>query len=139
MVQHSVASSRADGAINRVVMNGKGGYLGYSSVHMSYLEDGWIALTGDNEEENNGWKLLSEFTLEPGTYTLTGLKGLQKNTVALQLHIIDDSGSYRYLYQFDEDVQFIVVREVAATLHVRVYPKIEGMNIKLRPAVYRDE
>ena len=46
-------------------MNGKTGYLGYSSVRLSYLKDGWINLTGDNIEASNGWKLLSTFKLEP--------------------------------------------------------------------------
>lgn len=72
--------------------NGKPGYLGYSSVHLSYLEDGWISLVGDNVEESNGWKLLSTFTLETGSYTLTGMRGQDENTVALQLHIEDETG-----------------------------------------------
>ena len=57
MVQYSIASAREDGTPNRVVMNGKPGYLGYSSVHLSYLKDGWISLVGDNVEESSGWKL----------------------------------------------------------------------------------
>lgn len=139
MVEFATASSREDGAPNRVVMNGKDGYLGYSSVRLSYLKDGWISLEGDNEEESSGWKLISTFTLEPGTYTLTGVKGQEEDTVALQLHIEDETGFYRYLYQYDEDVTFIVERSVEATLHVRVYPETVGVNIPARPAVYRDE
>ena len=139
MVQYSTVSGRADGALNRVVMNGDGGYLGYSSVRLSYLEDGWIALIGDNEEEYDGWKLIAHFPLEPGSYTLTGMRGQQVNTVALQLYVEDDTEKHYYLYQHDEDVRFIVERKSTATLHARVYPKILGVNIKVRPAVYRDE
>ncbi len=139
MIEYSLASVREDGAPNRVVMIGKQGYLGYSSVHLSYLKDGWISLVGDNAEESNGWKLLSTFTLEPGAYTLTGMKGQDENTLALQLHIEDDTGFYRYIYQYDEDVSFTIDRPVEATLHVRVYPETEGINVKARPAVYRDE
>ena len=67
------------------------------------------------------------------------MKGQEEDTVALQLHIEDETGFYRYLYQYDEDVTFIVERSVEATLHVRVYPETVGVNIPARPAVYRDE
>ena len=87
-------------------MNGKPGYIGPSSVQLSYLKDGWISLAGDNVEENNGWKLLSTFTLESGLYTLTGLKEQDENTIALQLRVEDDTGFYRYIYQYDKDVSF---------------------------------
>lgn len=139
MVQYSIASARDDGTPNRVVMNGKEGMLGYSYVKLQYLEDGWIRLSGNNSDDINGWKLLSTFTLEPSTYTLTGMQGQKENTVALQLRIEDDTGFHRYLYQYDEDVQFTVDREVEATLHARLYPNVGRINIKARPAVYRDE
>lgn len=139
MVQYSIASAREDGAPNRVVMIGKSGYLGYSSVHLSYLEDGWISLVGDNVEESNGWKLLSEFTLEPGKSTLTGIKGQDEKAIALQLHIEDDTGFYKYFYEYDEDVRFSIERPSEAVLHVRVYPEVEGINVKARPAVYKDD
>ena len=139
MVQYSIASAREDGEPNRVIMNGKPGYLGCSSVHLFYLKDGWISLVGDNVEESSGWKLLSAFTLAPGVYTLTGMEGQHENTIALQLRIEDDTGYHHYFYQYDEDVSFIIERPVDATLHVRVYPETEGIDVNVRPAVYRDE
>ena len=139
MVQYSIASAHEDGTPNRVVMNGRPGYLGYSSVHLFYLKDGWISLIGYNVEESSGWKLLSTFTLEPGKYTLTGMKGQHENTIALQLRIEDDTGYHHYFYQYDEDVSFTIERETDAVLHVRVYPKVEEIDAQVRPAVYRDE
>ncbi len=139
MVQYSIASSREDGTPNRVILNGNPGYIGPSSVHLSYLKDGWISLIGDNVEESDGWKLLSRFTLEPGTYSLTGMKGQDESTIALQLRIEDDTGYYHYYYQYDEDVAFTIERPMEAALHVRVYPEIEVIDLKARPAVYRDE
>ena len=139
MVQYSIASAREDGEPNRVILNGKPGYLGYSTVLLSYLKDGWISLVGDNVEESNGWKLLSTFTLEPGTYTLTGMKGQDENTIALQLRVEDDTGYHHYFYQYDEDVNFTIERPMEAKLHVRVYPETEGIDVNARPAVYRDE
>ena len=122
MLTYSIASAREDGSSNRVVLNGKSGYLGYTDVYLKYLVDGWISLTGDNNTDINGWKLISEFALEPGTYTFTGMKGQTENTVAIQLHIEDDTGYYCYLYQYDEDVQFTIVRQSNVTVHIRVYP-----------------
>ena len=85
-------------------MNGKPGYIGYSTVYLKYLEDGWIGLSGDNVEENNSWKLISSFELEPGMYTFTGMTGGEKETVALQLRVEEDTGFCHYHYQYDSDV-----------------------------------
>lgn len=139
MIEYSLASAREDGTPNRVIMNGKPGYLGYSTVLLSYLKDGWIRIVGDNVEESNGWKLLSTFTLEPGTYTLTGMKGQDEKTIALQLHIDDETGFYRYIYQYDADASFTIEKTVDAVLHVRVFPETEGIDAKARPAVYKDD
>lgn len=139
MVAWSVASARdTDGAENRVVLNGIPGYLGMSGVYLDFMKDGYIMLSGDNPEEIDGWKLISEFAIEPGSYTLTGMKGAKENTVAFQLYICDDTGSYRYLYQWDEDIAFAVEQDMEATLHVRVYPFVDEVDIVARPAVYRD-
>lgn len=140
MVAWSAASARdTDGAENRVVLNGKPGYLGESSVYLDFTKDGYISLSGDNPEEIDGWKLISEFTIEPGNYTLTGLKGAIENTVALQLYISDDTGYDRYLCQWNEDINFTVERDTEATLHARVFPFVDEVDIVARPAVYRDE
>lgn len=140
MVKYSILSSRVnDKAVNRVIMNGNSGYLGNTNVYLKYLEDGYIQLSGNNTEEFNGWKLLSRFSLEPGTYSLTGLTGANKDTIALQLYISDETGFRKYLYQFDEDVTFIIKRETEAILHVRVYPSVELVDVMARPAVYRNE
>lgn len=138
MVQYSIISAREDGSPNCVVMLGTPGYLGESNVSLSYLEGGYIRLTGDNPNENNGWKLIARFSLEPGTYTLTGMSGQEEDTIAFQLHIEDSTGFYRYLYQYDRDVEFTVDREVEATLHARVYPEVEEIDVTARPAVYRE-
>lgn len=139
MLSYSKATSRAvDGAENHVVMNGISGYFGVS-VYLKYLEDGYIQLTGDNIDGERGWKLLSKFTLEPGTYTLTGMSDVLEDTIALQLRISDDTRFYQYLYQYDEDVVFMIKRVSEATLQVMVYPDAREIDVKARPAVYKDE
>ena len=66
------------------------------------------------------------------------MKEQRENTIALQLHIEDDTGFYQYIYQYDEDANFSIERPVDATLHIRVYPGIAGIDVNARPAVYRD-
>lgn len=139
MVEYSIASASEDGASNHVIMNGKAGYLGCSTVYLKYMEDGWIRLRGDNIEESSGWKLLSIFVLEPGTYTLKGMTGISQDTITLQLHISDDTGDSRYYTQYNEDVVFNLEREEKATLHVRVFPNVRNVDVMARPAVYRNE
>ena len=139
MIRYSEASARAsDGAKNLVVMIGTPGYLGESNVYLKYLDDGYIKLAGDNPNDNNGWKKLSEFILGPGTYTLTGLDGQKEQTIALQLRISDDTGFYRYFYQYDDDIVFSIERDAEATLYARVYPNVVETDVVIRPAVYKE-
>lgn len=138
MVKYSIASVREDGARNYVVMSGKSGYLGYSYVYLKYLEDGWISLTGENPDHKYEQKLISKFTLEPGEYTLTGLKA-QENTIDFQLSLEDDAGTFHYIYLFDNSITFFVEKIVLARLYVRVYPGVKEIRVVARPAVYRDD
>ena len=139
MVQYNLASRREDGAPNRVIMDGKPGYIGETDVFLKYLEDGDIKLTGYNSQGYKAWKFLSEFQLEPGTYVMRGMTDVDENLITFQLRINDDTGFYQYLYQHDEDIFFKVERSTQATLHIMVYPFAKGINVVARPAVYRDE
>lgn len=139
MVQYSINTTREDGAENRVVMIGKSGYLGHSFVYLKYLEDGRIRLVGSNSEEQSGWRKLSEFVLEPGTYTLTGMSGQKEQTIALQLRIEDSTGYHDYIYQYNADVQFQIETVMEADLQVRVYPKTEHIDVIACPAVYKED
>lgn len=139
MVQFSIDTTREDGAENRVVMIGKSGYLGHSFVYLKYLEDGHIRLVGSNSEEQSGWRKLSEFVLEPGTYTLTGMSGQKEQTIALQLRIEDSTGYHDYIYQYNEDVQFQIETVMEADLQVRVYPKTGHIDVIVCPAVYKED
>lgn len=139
MVQYNLASAREDGTPNRVVLIGEPGFVGKSRVYLKYLEDGLIILSGDNLQEDFGWKYLSSFELEPGTYTLTGMTDVPESVIAIQLRISEEAGFYRYIYQYDENVTFTIDRLSEATLHIMVYPEVEGIDIVARPAVYRDD
>lgn len=140
MVAYAEASYReSDGAENLFIMDGKPGYLGESGVYLEYKKGGYIHLSGDNKNATNSWKKISEFKIEPGTYTLTGMSGVAENSIALQFRISDDSGWHQTFFQWNEDVQVTVDRELTATLHIIVYPNVNGIDTVARPGLYKDE
>lgn len=139
MIDYCAASSREDGTPNCVVMLGKPGYLGYTSVYLEYLENGWIRVFGNNTDIIIGQRMIAKLSLDPGQYTLTGLKGQLKDTIDFQFRIEDSDGFYYYLYQYDEDVSFEVDKPSECVLHIRVHPNVEDINIMLMPAVYKDD
>ncbi len=139
MISYALASARdSDGAANLVVMDGRSGYIGSSTIQLKYIEDGYISIKGINVDEKGQWKQIAEIELEPGAYTLTGLKGSSQEIVALILHLEDSKGAETNYWQYDEDVHFTVDKLCKASLSVRVsqYAEVE---VIARPAVYRDE
>ncbi len=139
MVSYAIASSReSDGAENLVVMDGRSGFVGSSRIQLKYLEHGYISVNGINTEETGQWKQIAVFYLDPGKYTLTGLKESSQDVVALRLHLKDSEGAVTNYWQFDEDVQFKVAERCKAILSIRVnqYAEVDAI---AQPAVYRDE
>ena len=138
MAGYARASFReTDGAVNLVVMSGAPGYVDRSGVYLQYLQDGFIRIKGSNESESSRWKKIGELTLEPGTYTLTGLSGCEESTAELQLTVINAEGKKTYYRQFDADVTFELSVGSEAALHVRVYPHTE-IDVVARPAIYKE-
>lgn len=140
MVSYSIASAReSDGASNLVIMSGKAGYLGESDVYLDYLRDGYISIAGNNPNETRGWRKLCEIKMEPGVYSLTGMKDVPDRTVAIELHIGDGTEFSQYIYQWDHDVIFTVKEETIAMLHIMVYPFVKDISVVARPAIYKNE
>ena len=139
MLQYSIETTREDGASNRVIMNGVSGFVGRTNVGISYMNGGKIRLNGANYDEIDGWQRISEFTLEPGRYTFTGMKGQGENTIALQLDIMGESGIKYSYYQFNDDVYFLTEKPTDVALYIRVFPAIGKVDVIARPAVYKDE
>ena len=141
MVEYSAASSReSDGAPNLVVMNGEPGYLGYSYVYLTYLEDGYVSIKGSNSDNRFGWIVISNIVLEPGSYTLTGLKGCKANSLQLQLCVWNETkNGYDYYRQYDDDVHFELSQREYVKLQFQVSPYVEDIDILARPAVYKDD
>ena len=141
MVDYAKASAReSDGAENCVVMDGKSGYIGSSRVYVKYLKDGYIKISGDNSDGSSGWKLVSEWIMEKGRYTLSGLSGFKENTLELQLSVWnEEKNGYDYYCQFNDEVSIELFEPKSVRLFLRVYPNVTNINVIARPAVYKDE
>ena len=139
MISYALASAReSDGAENLVIMDGRSGNVGSSSIQLKYLDSGYISIIGKNIDDTGQWKQIAEFVLEPGTYTLTGLNGSSQTLVAIRLHLEDSEGNVVNYWQYDEDAQFSITNTCMATLSVRVNQYAE-VDVIARPAVYKDE
>lgn len=141
MEEYAHSSFReSDGAENLVIMNGKPGRIGGTDVSLIYEKDGYIRLLGSNTESISGWKLISEFKLEPGIYTFTGLKNHEIGTIELQFSTWNEQKKGNdYYCQYDEDISVTITEEKVFYLHVRVYPNLNYVDTIARPAVYKNE
>ena len=139
MLKYSIDSMREDGTPNRVIMNGVTGFIGRTNVRLSYMDDGYIRLAGENYDNIDGWQRISEFLLEPGKYCFTGMQGQTKDSIALQLDLEDSANNKTYYFQFDDEVTILNEKTMSAALYIRIYPSIGKVNLIARPAVYRNE
>ncbi len=138
MVSGTIASSReSDGAQNLIIMDGNSGFVGASSVLLDYLSNGYVSIKGENDTEQLQWKKISEFEINPGIYTLTGLS-VEENTIELRLVAEQASGEPVYCYQHSEDVLFEILEPGIARLHFRIYPDAV-INTIARPAIYEEK
>lgn len=57
-----------------------------TDVRITFLDDGMFVVFGlqGNQIRGLGWRI-GEITLEPGIYSFSGLSGVEKNTVRLEL------------------------------------------------------
>jgi len=139
MISYALASAReSDGAENLVIMDGRSGNVGSSTIQLKYLDDGYISIKGENLDDTGQWKQISEIELDPGRYTLTGLKNSSQTIVAIRLHLEDSEGTVANYWQYDEDIQFSIINTCKAMLSIRVnqYAEVDAI---ARPAVYKDD
>ena len=118
-------------------MYGNSGFVGNSRIYVHYLSDGYISISGYSRSENYQWKKISDFILKPGTYSFTGLSGVDPETVQLQLDY-PEGDSFKWYFLWNEDIQFTIDETKEVELYIRVFPGV-SVNTVARPAVYRDE
>ena len=83
MVRYAAIYDREDGAKNLLVLNGKNGFAWNTDVYVRCLDDGSIRIAGQSNRRS--WWPIGKVTLEPGMYSFSGLSGVNKDTVGLEL------------------------------------------------------
>lgn len=129
-----------DGYKNLLVPNGVDGYAWDTEVYVEYNNDGSISIKGTSDKRS--WYQLSEMKLSSGTYVFTGLSGVEKNTIGLELEYYNrNKHTFERLIQDvgpEDEVVFTIEKKTKIRAYVSVY---EGTNcnVTARPALYKKE
>ena len=133
-------NDRADGKKNMLVLSPDPKYIGETDVDVIYNEDGSILIVGSSN--NRAWIQMGQIRLPAGKYILSGLSGIEKNTLALVLDAYDPAEDrYRRITQeigtIEESV-FQVDEEIVGRILLSIYPG-GPYDIIAKPAVYRED
>ena len=132
-------NDREDGVKNLLVLNSDPKYIGHTDFNITYNSDGSILI--DGQSDNRAWIEIGRVTLESGTYSFSGLSGVNEKTVAIELEYYD-TGKKNYI-RLTPDVGAIeqVLFSIETTTKVRaligIYSGAEGEYLA-RPAIYRE-
>lgn len=133
MVRIAALHDREDGAKNLLVLNGKNGYAWDTDVYVEYLNDGSIRIAGQSDKRS--WWKIGEITLEPGVYSFSGLSGVEKNTVGLEL----EKDNQRFTPDVGpvDEVKFTLEETTRLMVYVSVY---DGCNCEViaTPVIYKE-
>lgn len=140
MKRLAALNDREDGTRNRLVLSPDPVYIGETNFSLAYQSDGSILIEGSSE--NRTWIEIGRVTLEPGTYSFSGLSGVEDKTVAIVLEYYD-TGKQNYV-RLTPDVGSIEQVLFSLEIHTKVraligiYPGTEG-EYKARPVIYRED
>ena len=133
MVRLAAIYDREDGTKNLLVLNGKNGYAWDTDVYVEYLNDGSIRIAGTSDKRS--WWPIGEISLEPGVYSFSGLSGVEKNTVGLEL----ETNNQRFALdvgQIDE-VRFTLEETTKLKVYVIVYDGCD-CDVIATPVIYKE-
>ena len=133
MVRLASIYDREDGAKNLLVLNGKNGYAWNTDVHVKHLDDGSIHISGTSDKRS--WWPIGELTLEPGVYSFSGLSGVDKDTVGLEL----ETDNHRFAPDVGpvDDVRFALEETTKLMVYVSVYDGCDCDVIAI-PVIYKE-
>lgn len=80
-------NDREDGTKNLLILSPDPVYIGQTVFNVVYQSDGSILIKGSSD--NRAWIEIGRVTLEPGTYSFSGLSGVSEKTVAIELEYYD--------------------------------------------------
>lgn len=132
MVRLAALYDREDGARNLLVLNGKDGYAWNTDVYVEYLNDGSIRIAGESDKRS--WWPIGELTLEPGMYSFSGLSGVEKNTVGLEL----ETNNLRFALDVGpvDEVKFTLEEKTKLIVYATVYEGCE-CDVIATPVIYK--
>lgn len=133
MVRLAAIYDREDGAKNLLVLNGKNGFAWDTDVYVEYLNDGSIHIKGTSDKRS--WWPIGELTLEPGAYSFSGLSGVDKDTVGLEL----ETNNQRFAPDVGpiDEVKFSLEETTKFMVYVSVYDGCD-CNVVATPVIYKE-
>ena len=133
MVRLAAIYDREDGAKNLLVLNGKNGYAWNTDVYVEYLNDGSIQIKGTSDKRS--WWPIGEQTLEPGVYSFSGLSGVDKDTVGLEL----ETNNQRFAPDVGpvDEVKFTLEETTKLMVYVSVYDGCD-CDVVATPVIYKE-
>ena len=133
MVRLAAIYDREDGAKNLLVLNGKNGFAWDTDVYVEYLNDGSIHIKGTSDRRS--WWPIGKVTLEPGMYSLSGLSGVEKDTVGLEL----ETDNHRFAPDLGpvDVVEFTLEETTKLMVYVSVYDGCD-CDVVATPAIYKE-
>ena len=133
MVRLAAIYDREDGAKNLLVLNGKNGYAWNTDVYVEYLNNGSIQIKGTSDKRS--WCPIGEISLEPGVYSFSGLSGVEKNTVGLEL----ETNNQRFAPDVGpiDEVRFTLEENTKLKVYVSVYDGCD-CDVIATPVIYKE-
>lgn len=133
MVKYAAIYDREDGCKNLLVLNGKNGYAWNTDVYVEYLNDGSLHIKGTSDKRS--WWPIGEISLKPGVYSFSGLCGVDKDTVGLEL----ETDNHRFAPDVGpvDEVKFSLEETTKLMVYVSVY---DGCNCDViaTPVIYKE-
>ena len=133
MVRIAALYDREDGSKNLLVLNGKNGYAWNTDVYVEYLSDGRIQIKGSSDKRS--WWPIGEVTLERGVYSFSGLSGVEKSTVGLELET--DNRRFAPDVGPDDEVRFSLKGTTKLMVYVTVYDGCD-CDVIATPVIYKE-
>lgn len=133
MVRLAALYDRDDGSENLLVLNGKNGYAWNTDVYVRCLDDGRIRIKGTSDKRS--WWRIGELTLETGMYSFSGLSGVEKNTVGLEL----ETNNQRFTPDVGpvDEVKFTLEETTKLMVYVSVYDGCD-CDVVATPVIYKE-
>ena len=133
MVRLAAIYDRENGTKNLLVLNGKNGFAWNTDVYVEYLNDGSIQIKGTSDKRS--WWPIGEVTLEPGMYSFSGLSGVDKDTVGLEL----ETDNHRFAPDVGpiDEVRFTLEETTKLKVYVIVYDGCD-CDVIATPVIYKE-